>query len=95
LTRHAVDRVFYLVPIIYAGYIFGQAIGLATTSVALLLMLPRALFISPSPNDVLFEIAIVILVGLLANFWFRMQAKQVEVTEQRGQAVKAMVTAQE
>lgn len=95
MTRHAVDRVFYLVPIIYAGYIFGAAIGLATTSVALPLMLPRALFISPSPTDALFEIAIVILVDLLANFWFRMQAKQVEVTEQREQAVEAMVTAQE
>lgn len=95
LTRHAVDRVFYLVPIIYAGYIFGAATGLAITSVVLLLMLPRALFISPSPPDALFETATVILVGVLANLWLRARAKQVEVAEQRKQAVVAMATAQE
>ncbi len=95
LTRHAVDRVFYLVPIIYAGYIFGTAMGLAATFVTLLLMLPRALFISPSPPDALFETAVVILVGVLANLWFRARAKQIKAIEEREQATAAMVTAQE
>ena len=95
LTRHTVDRVFYLVPIIYAGYIFGTKIGLATTFVTLLLMLPRALFISPSPPDALFETATVILVGVLVNLWFRTRAKQMKAVEEREQATAAMVTAQE
>jgi len=95
LIRHTVDRVFYLVPTIYAGYIFGTAMGLATISVALLVMLPRALFISPSPPDALFETAIVILVGVLTNLWFRTRAKQMKAVEEREQATAAMVTAQE
>jgi len=95
LTRHAVDHMFYLVPIIYAGYIFAAAVGLATTSVALLLMLPRALFISPSPADALLGTAIVILVGVLVNLWFRARAKQMKAIEEREQATAAMVTAQE
>lgn len=76
LTRHTVDRIFYLVPIIYAGYIFSAAIGLATTFVTLLLMLPRALFFSPSPSDALFETGVVILVAVLVNLWLRARAKQ-------------------
>jgi len=95
LTRHAIDRLLYLVSIIYAGYIFGTKIGLATTFVILLLMLPRAIFISPSPPDALFETATVILVGVLVNLWFRTQAKQMKAVEEREQATAAMVTAQE
>jgi len=94
-TRHAVDRVLYLISIIYAGYIFGTKIGLATTFVTLLLMLPRAIFISPSPPDALFETATVILVGVLANLWFRTRAEQMKAIEEREQAMVAMVTAQE
>ena len=95
LTRHAVDRLLYLVSIIYAGYIFGTTIGLATTFVTLLLMLPRAIFISPSLPDALFETATVILVGVLVNLWFRTRAKQMKAVEEREQATAAMVTAQE
>jgi len=76
LTRHTVDRIFYLVPIIYASYIFSPAGGLATTFVALLLMLPRALFFSPSPSDALSETGVVILVAVLVNLWLRARAKQ-------------------
>jgi len=96
LTRHTIDRVFYLVPIVYAGYVFGAATGSATASVALLLMLPRAIFISPSPPDALFETATVILVGVSANLWFRARrAKEIKAVEEREQATASMVTAQE
>jgi PAS domain S-box-containing protein len=95
LTRHAVDRVFFLIPVIYAGYVFSAAVGLVTAFVALLLMLPRALFISPTPADALFETAIAILVGILANLWFRAQAKQVKAIKEREQAVAAMLTTQD
>jgi PAS domain S-box-containing protein len=95
LTRHAADRVLYLISIIYAGYIFGTTIGLATTFVTLLIMLPRAIFISPTPHDALFEITTVILVGVLANLWFRTRAKQIKAVKEREQATAAMVIAQE
>ena len=94
-TRHAVDRVFYLLPIIYAGYVFGATAGLVVTSFALVLMLPRALFISPSPPDALLESAAVVVVGVLANLWLRARARETRLATERGHAVAAMVRAQE
>ena len=79
-TRHAVDRVFFLAPVIYAGYVFGATAGLAMTFTVLLLMLPRALLISSTPADALFEVVAVVLVGALANLWLRARTKQMEVT---------------
>jgi len=79
-TRHAVDRVLFLGPVIYAGYAFGGVAGLAMTFTVLLLMLPRALFISSTPVDALFEVVAVVLVGVLANLWLRARTKQMEVT---------------
>jgi PAS domain S-box-containing protein len=83
LGRHAVERVLFLVPIIYAGFTFRLRIGLITCFIALLIMLPRALFISPSPIDALVESAGVFLTGTLACFWFEAQLK---AKEQRQQA---------
>jgi len=79
-TRHAVDRVLFLGPVIYAGYVFGATAGLAMTFTVLLLMLPRALLISSTPADALFEVVAVVLVGVLANLWLRARTKQMEVT---------------
>ncbi|MBA7667020.1 hypothetical protein ES703_75105 [subsurface metagenome] len=93
LGRHALDRILFLVPIIYAGLTFGLRAGLATCFIALLIMLPRALFISPSPLDAQVESAAVLLAGALACFWFdaRLKAK-----EQRRQAkVELEATQQE
>jgi two-component system sensor histidine kinase DegS len=79
LTRHAVDRVLFLAPVIYAGYVFGATAGLAMTFAVLLLMLPRALLISSTPTDALVEIAAVVLMGALANLWLRARTRQMEV----------------
>lgn len=95
LTRRAVDRVFYLVPVIYAGYIFGVVGGLATTLVALALMLPRALFISASPPDALLETAMVSLVGILASLLFGVRSMQTRLLDEQRQAIAAMMLAQE
>lgn len=70
LTRHAVDRVLFLIPITYAGFIFGITGGLISLAVALTIMLPRVIFVSPSWGDALLETLGVILVGGLVNMWF-------------------------
>jgi len=69
LTRHALDRILFLVPIIYSAYIFRLAGGLGTSFAALLVMLPRATLLSPVPADAILETASVILVGVLASLW--------------------------
>jgi len=92
LSRHALDRILFLVPIVYAGFTFSPRAGLATCCIALFIMLPRALFISPSPLDALLESAGVVLSGALACFWFgaRLKAK-----EQRLQATIELEEAQQ
>ena len=83
LDRHALDRILFLVPIIYAGYKFRLQAGLTTSFVALVIMLPRALFISPSPPDALLESVSIPLIGALACLWFEAQLK---AKKQRQQA---------
>jgi len=70
LTRHAVERIFFLLPISYAGFIFGIKAGLASLVVALLIMLPRVFLISLYLPDALLETSGIILIGALVNLSF-------------------------
>jgi two-component system sensor histidine kinase DegS len=70
LTRHAVERVFLLLPVAYVGFIFGLRAGLVSLAVALVIMLPRAMFISISPPDALFETGGIVVIGGIVNLWF-------------------------
>jgi len=70
LDRHAFERIFYLAPIIWAGFLFGRRGAITTSVVALACMLPRAIFISPYPSDALFETGAVFVVGNLVAFTF-------------------------
>jgi two-component system sensor histidine kinase DegS len=70
LTRHALERIFLLLPISYAGLIFGKKAGLASLAAALVIMLPRAILISPRLPDAILETCFVIIVGGLVNLWF-------------------------
>ena len=95
LTRHALDRILFLVPIVYSGFVFRLGGGLIACVVALFLMLPRALVISPSPADALLETTGIILVGVLACLWFRAQAQRLRAEEQRGLALETMERARQ
>jgi len=77
LTRHAVERVFLLLPVAYVGFIFGLKAGLASLAVALAIMLPRAIFISTSPPDALFETGGVIVIGGIINLWFHWHRRDI------------------
>ncbi len=77
LTRHAAERVYLLLPITYAGYIFGLKAGLASLAVALAIMLPRAFLISEYLPDALFETAGVIIVGGIINLWFHWHRRDI------------------
>ena len=81
LTRHAFDRILFLLPIIYSAYVFRLTGGLSTSFAALLVMLPRATLISPAPVDAILETMSVILVGTLASLWSWTLAKAKEKTE--------------
>jgi two-component system sensor histidine kinase DegS len=76
-TRHTVERVFLLVPITYASFIFGIKGGIATLVAALFIMLPRAIFISLAPAEALLESGGIIIVGGIVNLWFHMHRKNI------------------
>lgn len=63
LTRHTLERILYLVPIVWAGFLFGFRGTIITSLVALACMLPRAIFLSPVPTDALAETGAVFLTG--------------------------------
>jgi len=81
LTRHALDRILFLIPIIYSAYVFGLTRGLVTSFAALLVMLPRATLLSPAPADAILETVGIILVGTLASLWSWTLAKAKGKTE--------------
>ena len=78
LTRHAIERVYLLAPIIYAGFIFGKKGGIASSAVALGVMLPRAILISPNLADASLETAGVIGIGAVVNLIFHMHRREKE-----------------
>jgi PAS domain S-box-containing protein len=88
LTRHAVERVFLLLPISYVGLVFGLKAGLFSLGVALAIMLPRAIWISSSPADAIFESVGVIVIGGLVNLWFHFHRRDIA----RRQRAEGMLT---
>jgi len=78
LTRHALDRILFLLPIIYCGFVFGLVAGLAISCAAFLVMLPRAISISPAVGDAVFESIGVLMVGALVCYaaWTRTKRKE-------------------
>jgi two-component system sensor histidine kinase DegS len=77
LTRHTAERVFFLIPITYASFIFGLKGGIASLVAAGFIMLPRAIFISDVPVDATLESSGVIIVGGMVNLWFYMHRKNI------------------
>ena len=63
LDRHAFERILYLAPIVWAGFVFGWRGAVVISLMALVLMLPRAFLISPSPKDAFIESLAVFIVG--------------------------------
>jgi two-component system sensor histidine kinase DegS len=99
LTRHAVERVFFLLPITYVALIFGIKAGLASLAVAFVIMLPRVFWVSSSPADALFETVVVIVIGGLVNLWLegrrRDVAKQKQMQERLRFYLQQVTRAQE
>ncbi len=62
---HDVHRLFFLAPIIYAGYVFGVKAAVIVTIVAVNTILPRALFISPFPDPLLRTVLFIIIAGTI------------------------------
>jgi len=76
LDHHAFERIFYLLPIIWAGMLFEQRGAWITSSVAFICMLPHAILISLYTRDALFEASAVFIVGNLVAFTFNLLRRE-------------------
>jgi len=71
ITRHSFERILYLAPIVWSGFLFGRAGVLAASVVALICMLPRALMTSDHPTDATLETLAVFVLGNVVALSFR------------------------
>lgn len=78
LARHAFERILYLAPILWAGFLFGGKGAVVTSLVAVACMLPRAIFLSPVPKDALFETSAVLIIGCVVSLAFQGLRKERE-----------------
>jgi len=76
LTRQAVVRIIFLLPVAAAAFGFGLRGGVITLALATLLMLPRVIFISQFPIDALFETVGVVIVGGLLVWMIDVQERE-------------------
>jgi len=92
LSRHAFERILYLAPIVWAGFLFGWRGAFITSLVALACTLPRAISVSLYPADALFESGAVFIIGNVLAISFHALRKerehrtQLEATQQELQA---------
>ena len=82
LTRFTIERILYLLPIVWAGVLFGLKGGIITSSIAVAIMLPRAILISPNRVDAMVETIAVFVVGNLVAFSLHALKQEQEVSEQ-------------
>jgi signal transduction histidine kinase len=68
LSRHAVERILFVLPVAAATFAFGQTGGIVTLVAAVLIMLPRVIWLSDRPIDALVETIATAVVGYLV-FW--------------------------
>lgn len=93
LERHALERLFLLLPITYLGFLFGTKAGLTGSGLALVIMLPSALLSSEHRADALVEVCGVVAAGAVINIGFgrlrreqerrRLVAERLRISEER------------
>ena len=92
---HDVHRLLFLAPIVYAGYKARVKGALIVTMLALVIFLPRALFISPYPDPLLrmllfvtFAGVIGVLVGTLRNQTIKSQQLEAVISSERDKLLR-------
>ncbi len=78
LSRHAIERIFLLLPIGYASFYLSTKAGLISLALATAIMVPRVFFVSEYFPDALFETIEVIIIGGLIILWFVYYRKEKE-----------------
>jgi signal transduction histidine kinase len=76
LSRQAVVRIIFLLPMAAAAFAFGRNGGLITLALGIVIMLPRVVFVSEQPVDAFFETLGVGVVGYIVVWMIETQEKE-------------------
>ncbi len=76
LSRHVIERILFILPTAGATFVFGRRGGVITLLFAVLIMLPRALWLSTAPVDALLETVGTAGVGYLVVWMIEFQMKE-------------------
>jgi two-component system sensor histidine kinase DegS len=90
LGRHAVERIVFLLPVAGATFAFGRAGGIAALLLSLLIMLPRAVFVSPYPADAASEVVAVAIVGYLVVWMIETQEREKRLRQEAVRRLRAV-----
>jgi two-component system sensor histidine kinase DegS len=80
--RHALERILFLGPVTYTAFLFGLRPGAACLLLAGLVMLPRALLLSPAPTDALAETGLTVGLGAFIIGWLETRRREISRREQ-------------
>ncbi len=78
LARHSFERILFLGPIVWSGFLFGQRGATVTSILALLIMLPRAIFVGDNPVEAVLETSAVFIVGNVMGITFELLSRERE-----------------
>ena len=95
LSRHAVERIVFILPVAIATFAFRHRGGVLCLVLAVLIMLPRAIWISSYPADALVETVAAAVVGYLVIWMIETQAREKVLREEavsRLSAINAVTT---
>ena len=63
------ERIFFMIPIFYAGFAFGLPGGIISLLLSIIIMLPRATIVSSDRADAVLDIITISIVGIMLNLW--------------------------
>ncbi len=87
LERHTIDRILFLIPIVYTIIVFGPVAGIFISIFAMFIMLPRALIWSPNTLDASIETVGIVVTAIAICLWLKARLSE---AGQRQQAEEAM-----
>jgi PAS domain S-box-containing protein len=95
ISRETFERVLFLAPIIWAGFIFGWRGSFYISIFNVAIMLPQAIFFSPNVGDAIFEVAMVFSVGNVLSLGFASLRREREYRKRLETARRDLMVSEE
>ncbi|MDY7077371.1 MAG: GAF domain-containing sensor histidine kinase [Chloroflexota bacterium] len=92
LSRHTVERILFILPVAGATIVYGRRGGLIILALAILVMLPRAALLSPSPVDALVETTIIAVTGYCVAWMVEYQVREKALHQKTASQLRAINT---